>query len=450
MLQYKRVWGVLVAMLVLLAVAPVFAQDAAPVEMWVSFTDSRLDWINQKVADFQTQFPNLPQINVTGYADDNALAAAVAGANSNALPAIVQYAEAETQTALDSGNFKTITDALHGRASINGVQMTLSDFVTRASTYYTISHKLTAVPFDLSSPVLFSNSTMLQAAGVSTPPKTWADMDADCAKIMASPKPPSSCFTWPNHGWFFEEWLAQQNASFANNNNGRGKRATQVSFNGDAGVAILTWLMDVKNKGYLYYSGAQGDTAWATVDQAFTNQQVAMAITDTAAAPAYSSAAQQYGFSLQASNLPYNQATGLTGTAVGGGALWLTTGLDKATEDAALTWIFWLTNSANAADWHKATGYVPVRQSAMKALTSAGWFTDNPAYQVGAQELTSGKSTTATAGAVVGNFPAIRDLITGAIDTALQTPGSDPQTLLNTAADSANKLLNEYNALNAG
>src|SRR6185295_10547827 len=97
----------------------------------------------------------------------------------------------------------------------------------------------------------------------STPPRTWADVEADCAAIMSANNPPAYCFTWPNHGWFFEQWLAQQNALFANNGNGRTNRATEVVFNNDAAVATLSWLADMKNKGYLYYTGAQGDYAYA-------------------------------------------------------------------------------------------------------------------------------------------------------------------------------------------
>ena len=50
----------------------------------------------------------------------------------------------------------------------------------------------------------------------------------------------------------------RSDALYVNNGNGREERATEVAFNSDAGVAILEWLDDQFNKGYLYYSGAQG------------------------------------------------------------------------------------------------------------------------------------------------------------------------------------------------
>ena len=102
---------------------------------------------------------------------------------------------------------------------------------------------------------------MLKAAGIDTPPATWAEMEAACDTIMGKDGHPTYCFTWPNHGWFFEQWLAQQNANIANNDNGRSARANEVVFNSDAGYATLSWLKSMYDKGYLYYGGKK-DGHW--------------------------------------------------------------------------------------------------------------------------------------------------------------------------------------------
>ena len=56
--------------------------------------------------------------------------------------------------------------------------------------------------------------------------------------------------------------------------------------------------------------------------------------------------------------------------------------------------------------------------------------------------------TPATSGALVGGFPAIRNVVTQAIDTVLLTD-EDAQTVLDAAAAEANTILEEYNLLNA-
>ena len=44
-----------------------------------------------------------------------------------------------------------------------------------------------------------------------------------------------------------------------------------------------------------------------------------------------------------------------------------------------------MTNTKNMADWHKLTGYYPVRQSSIELLRKQGWFTQSPAATRGLQ-----------------------------------------------------------------
>jgi sn-glycerol 3-phosphate transport system substrate-binding protein len=82
---------------------------------------------------------------------------------------------------------------------------------------------------------------------------------------------------------------------------------------------------------------------------------------------------------------------------------------------------------------------------------SAGtsWFETNPNFRVAADQLAGSQSTVATAGALMGEFPAIRNIVTAAIDQALLTDGADIQAILDQAAADANTTLGEYNALNS-
>lgn len=434
---------------VMLAVAPAFAQDAVDVPVWIAFTDdARLGWANDRAAEFNEMFP---QYNVTiqGYANYEELFAATAlAAEQSELPAIVQYFEVATQDARDSGYFKPIAEALGDRTEINGLEVNLDDFVGPVSAYYTLDGEFTSMPWNTSSAIWFSNMTILNAAGIDTPPATWADVEAACETIMAMDGAPEYCFSFPNHGWFFEQWLAQQDALFANNNNGRDARADEVVFASDAGVAILTWLKDMSNKGYLYYSGAQGGDSWGTVDQAFSTQQIAMAAYSSSDTATYTNVGVDNGFDVLASFLPYNQETGWTGNLIGGASLWLVDGLSTDVEDGALSFLIYMNSTENAASWHQLTGYIPVRLSAAQELTDAGWFSEHPNFTVAGDQLAQSTVTPATSGAVLGAFPAIRNEVTQAIDTVLLTE-EDPAAVLQAAQDRSNEILSEYNLLNA-
>jgi sn-glycerol 3-phosphate transport system substrate-binding protein len=434
-----------------LAVVPAFAQDPVDVPVWIAFTDAtRLGWAQEKAAAFNELFPQY-NVTVEGYANYEELFAATAlAAEQGSLPAVVQYFEVATQDARDSGYFKSIAEALGDRTEVNGVPVDFTDFVAPVSAYYTLDSQWTSMPWNTSSAIWFSNMTILNEAGIDTPPATWDEVEAACEAIMALDDAPEFCFTFPNHGWFFEQWLAQQDGEFANNGNGREARATEVAFNNDAGVAVLAWLKDMHDKGYLYYSGAQGGDSWATVDQAFGSQQVAMTAYSSSDTALYTQTGADNGFEVLASFLPYNDETGWTGNLIGGASLWLVDGLAPEVEDGALTFLLWFTNTENAAEWHQVTGYIPIRESAAAALAAEGWFEENPNFSVAGDQLSQSEVTPATSGALLGAFPSIRNVVTQAIDTVLLTDGADPAAVLSEAAAEANTLLAEYNTLNAG
>jgi sn-glycerol 3-phosphate transport system substrate-binding protein len=250
MLHFKR-FALVACALLALVVVPTFAQAPAEVKFWHIFQDeNRLTWSQDVAAAFNEQFP---QFNVTVEAFESyeeLLDAATLALEQGTAPAIVQYFEVGTQVALDSGYYKSVGAALADRTEINGLEVNLDDFIAPVANYYTIDGQLNSMPWNSSSPILYANVPMLEAAGVEGIPTTWQEVEAACEAVLAMADAPEYCITWPNHGWFFEQWMAQQDAPFANNDNGRSARATEVLFNSEAGVAIATWWQDMYNKGY--------------------------------------------------------------------------------------------------------------------------------------------------------------------------------------------------------
>lgn len=450
MTQRNRFILVLAALLLTLsAVIPVMAQDEAiDIPVWIAFSDYRLDWTVERAAEFNEMFPQYNVDIVGGYSYETVFAETQLAAEQGELPAVVQFFEAGTQDARDSGLFKSIASALAGREEVEGFPVALDDFIGPVAAYYTLDGEFTSMPWNTSSAIWFNNMTILNEAGIDTAPATWDEVAAACEAVMAMDGAPEYCFTFPNHGWFFEQWLAQQDALFANNGNGRDERATEVVFNSDAGVAILEWLDEMEAAGYLYYSGAQGGDSWATVDQAFQTQQVAMAAYSSSDTTFYTQMGVDNGFDVVASFLPYNDDTGWTGNLIGGATLWLTDGLSEDVETGALAFLLFLTDTENAAGWHQTTGYMPIRLSAVDLLQSEGWFDENPNQTVAADQLSQSTVTPATSGALIGGFPAIRNVVTAAIDRVLLTD-EDAQSILDQAAADANVILEEYNLLNA-
>ncbi len=448
----KSVVLLIVVALLLASVVPTMAQAPIDIRMWIAFTDARLDWAREKAAAFNAAYPQYNVI-VEGYNNYEELfaGAALAFEQGNP-PAVIQYFEAATQNARDGrladGTlwFKPVSEAIGDRTEINGQPVNFEDIVPAVSNYYTLDGQWTSMPWNTSSAIFFANMDMLEAAGVAELPTTWAEVEAACELIAALEDGPDNCITWPNYGWFFEQSVAQQGADLANNGNGRMERATEVDLTSDAMIAYVSWWKDMADKGHYIYTGLQRD--WDGVNNAFFAEQVAMIVTSSSDTTSITATGLENGFEVKAGFMPYNQDVEYVGNLIGGASLWLTNGLAPEVEEGALTWLLWFTNTENAADWHQFTGYVPIRTSAVEMLQAAGWYDESPNSLVASDQLAAATPTTATAGALIGAFPAIRDQITGAMEDILIN-GTDPLEAFSAAEEAANVLLEEYNLLSA-
>lgn len=449
----KLFFVMLFLMMLVLAVAPAaFAQDPIELRVWIAFTDARLEWAREKAAAFNEQFPQYNVI-VEGYPDYESLfsASALAFEQGNP-PAIVQYFEVATQNARDAKKsdgtplFKSIADALGDRTEVNGIPADFEDIVPAVANYYTLDGEFTSMPWNTSSAIMFSNQELLTAAGITEIPDTWDEIEAACEAILALDNAPANCITWPNHGWFFEQSVAQQGADLANAGNGREARADEVFVASDAAIAYVQWWKDLADKGYYVYTGAQRD--WTGTYNAFIAQQVAFLIYSSSDTTVITNDAADAGFTAVASFMPHNGEVDYAGNLIGGASLWLANGLSPEAEEGALTFLLWFSNTENTADWHKFTGYIPVRTSAVELLEAEGWYEESPNSRVASDQLAAAKPSSATAGALIGNFPAIRNEITAAIEDILVN-GTDVAEALAMAEENANELLEEYNLLNA-
>lgn len=436
----KRLVFLIVA---LLLAAPSFAQEE--IRVWVAFTDYRLDWTKDRAAEFNEMFPQYNVI-IEGYQNYNAaFDATVLAAEQGNPPAITHFFEAATQNARDAVNpngaplFKSVSEAVGDRSEINGIPVVLDDVVSAAADYYTVDGEFTSMPWNTSTTIMFANMDMLAAAGISEIPETWGALEAACGTILAMDGGPPNCITWPNHGWFFEQSMAQQGADLANNGNGRDARATEVFFNSQAAVDYVSWWKSMNDQGYYVYTGVQRD--WGGTQNAFESGQVAFLIfssSDATAVPANTAE----NFETQVARMPYNEAAGYNGNIIGGATLWLNNGLSADVEEGALTFMNWFSNPTNAGAWHQITGYIPITNTAFAQLDAEGWFDSNPNAAVANVQL----DLVPTTGPLFGGFVSIRDLFTEAMEEILLN-GADVAATMDDVNDDANNVLTEYNLL---
>jgi sn-glycerol 3-phosphate transport system substrate-binding protein len=429
------------------------AKDEGEIDVWIAFTDYRLDWVKERAAEFTDAHPDY-KINVNGYdtyeVEWDALTAATEQGDP---PTIVQNFEAATQESRDVANgdgeplFTSVEKAIDGRKEILDEPVVLDDIVKAARDYYTVDGEFSSMPWNTSTPVFYSNSTYLEEAGIKEPPATWEDLKKACDKIMDLKDAPKSCATWANHAWYPEQVLAEQGGLLADHDNGRSGRAEKIDLTSDKWLSWVEYWKDLNDDGQFYYSGKQED--WDGPKNAFGGQEAAFLMSSSGDGTAVVTDAKETGFDVDVTKMPVFADKPYSGNLIGGATLWLVDGLEKKTEDGALAFMQYLNNPENAADWHKTTGYIPITNASVEVLEKEGWFDDNPYQKVATEQLDQSDGSPAAAGVLLGSFVAIRAEVTQAMDEIL-TSDADPADRFAEAQQKAQQLLDEYNQVYVG
>ncbi|WP_291426747.1 ABC transporter substrate-binding protein [Deinococcus sp.] len=421
----------------ILVLASAAGQAAAQttVEFWHSMGDAkRGGWIQARADEYNKAHPSVKIVpSYKGSYNDSLQATILAGRQGKA-PSLVQIFEVGSQLALDSGMFQPVS-------SIKNVDF--NDYIKPVINYYTIGGKVNSLPFNSSSPVLYFNKDLMKKAGLDpkNPPTTFGAIQKACVKIDAA-KIGAKCFGMSLNGWFIEQWMAEQGAPLLNNGNGRQARATSINLDTPAANNIFSFFKTMNDSGWYTYSGKLED--WDGSDAIFTQGKDVFHITSTADIGNIRDAAKKNGFDVGVGVLPIPDGTKRNGVVIGGASLWIPKSISKPQAEAALDFALYLTNTKNMADWHKLTGYYPVRNSSIDLLRKQNWFTQTPLQLVAFNQLVRTVPSPATAGGLNGAAIQTRKIMEEGVQKVLGgAPVADALKDTKARADAA---LNEYNA----
>jgi sn-glycerol 3-phosphate transport system substrate-binding protein len=330
---------------------------------------------------------------------------------------------------------------------IDADKFDLSQFEQPILNYYTVDKKLNAMPFNTSNPILYYNKDAFKAAGLdpAKPPRTWDDVSAAAQALTkkdASGKAqPGLCFAI--YGWFFEQWLATQNALYAEPDNGRGaQRATKIVYNADPGVKIMDWWKGMIDKGTAANLGRNtGD-----VQNAFAAGQVAIIVESTAALKGILTKAGDK-FQIGTGYMPRPTTGGEQGGIImGGAALYISNQKADKEKQAAWKFVQFLAQPKQQGFFNIGTGYFPIRKDAYDLPEVKDNMTKYPQFQTAVDQLHANPSNPATSGAVLGVFTQSRTTDNeGAIEEILLGK-STSKVALDKAAANSQKALDQYNA----
>lgn len=363
-------------------------------------------------------------------------------------PTVAEYYFSVTQTARDmltnDGRplFTSVEKAVGGRTEILGEPVVLDDIIPAVRDYYTFDGDLACMPSVATTAVLYANVPLLRAAGLSSTPQTWDEVEAACEAVARLPHGPSHGITWSNHGLFFQQAVGVQGGGLAEHDNGpRHGRVTTVNLATPQMMAWVTWWQRLHRNGHYLYTGKIPD--WEGNLKAFATQQVALRISSSNDVNYMLQAAEHAGFGIEVAPFPHNGRVADAGHAMAGTSYWLTDGLDEVTQDGALAFLQFLHNPRNAAERHKANSFVPITNASFALLEQEGWFDEHPYHRVASDQFSS--SNGALPSLPFGDFSGVQDVMTLAMDDVL-VRDADPRARFVKATADAQRLLDEYHA----
>jgi len=404
------------------------------ITFWHTFGDAkRQGWIHSVVEAFNASQSDYMVKEESKGSYRDCIQGAILAAKQGESPSLVHVAEAGSQLAYDTGIFLPVGEIGN---------FDTSDYIQPVLNYYTIGGKVNSIPFNSSSPVLYINTDMLVAAGYPADyvPDTFSDIINCCLKARAKGVANANIAISLN-GWFFEQWLSEQNACMFNNDNGRTARATATLLDSPEAIKIAQFYADMQKNNLYSYTGKFED--WDGSDAIFTEGKAMFHITSTADIVNITNAVGSK-FKLNVGMLPIPDGSTRNGTVIGGGSLWVTKNDDPKELKGARDFALYLTNTDNMVAWHKLTGYYPVRKSSIDTLKSQGWFDTNAKQLVAFNQLLQTKVNFASAGGLSGTVYDNRTIVEQAIQKVLN--GTAPEVAMKEAKKLSDAKLAEYNA----
>ncbi len=421
------------------------ATTAAPsgepitIEFWHAMADD-LGAVVDELVDRYNASQDAVVVNATfqGSYDDtyNAL---LASFDTGTAPNIVQNFDLAAQTMFDTGRLVPAHQLMAAGDA--------DAFLAAPRDYYSDETGMVALAFNSSTPIVYYNAEMFEAAGLDAPADDWnfSDFMETCDALEASGV--QFCVTFGTVGWYFEQILANSGGLYFNEDNGRTGRATEVEFNKGQGVEVFDFLSGLIADGHAPNLG----NTWSDTDSVFFAGEAAMIFDSTAGARGFQDNAD---FEVKTAFIPHSDSSDRNGVVIGGAALWLIDSGDDAVNQAAWDFMKFMTEADQQVTWHTGTGYFPVLASLQDSPPSdlASFWDENPNFVTAIRQLATtdtqnadGSVNYAVLGGRAGPFPEIRRIIVEAYSAVLDE-GKTAQEALDEAAEKANQALADYNA----
>ena len=421
---------------VALGFAAANANAVTEIQWWHAMTGANNDRVNalaKKFSDSQSEY-KVNAVYKGQYPD--AMAAAIAAYRSGNAPHILQVYEVGTATMMSAkGAIKPVYEVM----AQAGEKFDPKSYVPAVAGYYTTAKgQMLSFPFNSSTTVFYYNRDMFEKAGLdpNQAPQTWQAVVAAAAKLKAAGV--TNCpFTTGWQSWTqLESFSAWHNQPFATEQNGFAGNHPKLVFNGPIQTRHISNMQEWAKKGYFVYGGRKNEP-----EAKFYGGECAMMTTSSAA---YGTVKQNAKFKFAVSALPYyaDVEGAPQNTIIGGASLWVMGGKPANEYKGVAKFMTFLSQPDIQAEFHQATGYLPITMAAYEATKKSGFYEKNPGTDVSVQQMIV-KTTNNSRGIRLGNFPQIRDVIDEELE-GVWSGKQDAKTALDKAVQRGNELIDKF------
>ena len=423
----------------LTAVALAFtaAQAAAVTEIqwWHAMTGANNDRINNLAKRFNESQAEYKVNAVYKGQYPDALAAGIAAFRGGSAPHLLQVQEVATATMMSAkGAIKPVYEVM----AQAGEKFDPKGYVPAVAGYYTNAKgQMLSFPFNSSTTVFWYNKDAFEKAGLdpNRPPATWQAVVAAAAKLKVSGV---ACpFTTGWQSWTqLESFSAWHNVPFATDQNGFASDHPKLVFNGPVQIRHINNMQEWLKKGYFVYGGRKNEP-----EAKFYAGECAMMTTSSAA---YGTIKQNAKFKFAVAPMPYyNDVEGAPqNTIIGGASLFVMGGKPAAEYKGVAKLLSFLSRPEIQAEFHQATGYLPITIAAYDMTKKSGFYEQNPGTDVSVQQMIV-KTTNNSRGVRLGNFIQIRDVIDEELE-GVWGGKQDAKTALDKAVSRSNDLIDKF------
>lgn len=356
-----------------------FPAFAAPtkVTFWYSYggrnkevTEELIKRFNESQSDYQV---------VGSFQGDyfEALAKFRVAVLAKAAPTLIHTIPETLPQLWESGVLENLEPYAKGKNPVN-----LNDYVFALSQdgYWDYIGKkvpLFAIPFNRSTPIMYTNKDMLDKKGVAIP-DTWDELRDAAAKLTvigARGKTEVYGFEVPIDWWFWIAMVHQAGGRLMNED------GTKAVFKKEGAEALQYWVDMVNKYKYMKYPPGKDYNSWTVANNDFINQRAGIIWTSTAFITYLT---ENSPFKVQCAFLPKKVKRAVPS---GGTFFVVWKGAEEKEKEGAWAFLKWMTELDQTIYWSQHTGYMPVRTSAINSSKMAQFYQKNPNFKVSLGQL---------------------------------------------------------------